>query len=427
MESDKKTDIVSVSVIIPVYNRQTFVEDCINSVLNQSLDSVEIIIVDDGSCIELKNQLESLKNKNNNIILVNQDHKGAWAARNSGIKNAHGKYVCFMDSDDYYFDETALEKLYKAANNNQALVCGGNIVNVSEGEKQEFRGYVFEKEGFHEYDIYPQLYGHTRYIYSREFLINNEIEYYPLKRFEDPPFVVEALIQAKKYYAITDVVYCCRQYKRKRIYDYDTICDIARGIYYSYSLCKKFDLKYETVLNLGVEGAINSIIAEVLYYHAIDNNKLNDILFKINDIHSQIFKKNLSILQNEEDSQLWVKDSLEALVKIDNANKIIMYGAGFVARKLLDSGLVSKVKIERIAVSQKNNITNMLGLQIINIEECRNSSNLIIIAVNRDKSDDMIKRLKELNCDNYCIVDDKCIRLGQYLNEYRLNKTLSEG
>lgn len=93
-----------VSVIIPTYNRALFIEECLNSVLNQTYRPIELLVVDDGSTDDTERITQKFKkNKETSdfqVILLRQKNKGAPAARNKGIKNASGSFIQFLDSDD---------------------------------------------------------------------------------------------------------------------------------------------------------------------------------------------------------------------------------------------------------------------------------------------------------------------------------------
>ncbi|NLE01600.1 MAG: glycosyltransferase family 2 protein [Fibrobacter sp.] len=88
---------VQFSIVIPVYNRSTLIVETIDSVLKQSFNNYEIIIINDGSN---DNTLQVLSQFNNKILLINQENQGAEIARNAGVKIASGEYVVFLDSDD---------------------------------------------------------------------------------------------------------------------------------------------------------------------------------------------------------------------------------------------------------------------------------------------------------------------------------------
>ncbi len=104
--------MVKVSVIIPFYNVEKYLSNTLSSVLAQEFENLEVILINDGST----DQSESIANKfvdsNKNITLFSQDNKGVGAARNAGIQNANGKYLLFLDSDDY-LEVKAIETLFK--------------------------------------------------------------------------------------------------------------------------------------------------------------------------------------------------------------------------------------------------------------------------------------------------------------------------
>lgn len=103
-----------VSVIIPVYNVEQYLEQCLDSIVNQTLKEIEIIIVDDGSTDGSGEIVDKYKEKYTNVVAIHKEHKGPGAARNLGMACAQGEYLYFMDSDDC-LDINALKMLYQEA------------------------------------------------------------------------------------------------------------------------------------------------------------------------------------------------------------------------------------------------------------------------------------------------------------------------
>ena len=89
------------SVIIPVYNVEPYLEQCLDSVINQTYKNLEIICINDGSTDNSLKILEKYQKKDNRIKLINQKNKGLSEARNAGLDVAKGEYIAFVDSDDY--------------------------------------------------------------------------------------------------------------------------------------------------------------------------------------------------------------------------------------------------------------------------------------------------------------------------------------
>lgn len=110
------------SIIIPTYNRATLLPETIKSVQNQTYTKWECIVVDDGSTDNTKEIVESLIQNDNRIKYVYQENAERSAARNNGIRNSSGDYICFLDSDDHYFSDH-LEKLNHFINQQNEKIC----------------------------------------------------------------------------------------------------------------------------------------------------------------------------------------------------------------------------------------------------------------------------------------------------------------
>ena len=108
------------TVVIPAYNREHVIARAINSVLNQTFQNFEIVVVDDGSKDNTRKVVESIHDSR--VRYVWQENKGATAARNTGVKNAQGDYVSFLDSDDEWFN-TMLEKQYELYQSDHNIGC----------------------------------------------------------------------------------------------------------------------------------------------------------------------------------------------------------------------------------------------------------------------------------------------------------------
>lgn len=118
-----------VSVLIPVYNVEDYLERCLDSVLNQTLTQIEVICVNDGSTDRSPEILKEYQENDSRIVIVNKQNGGLPSARNAGIEKARGEYVGFVDSDDYV-QPNMFEKLYKTAKaeKSDVVICGANIL-----------------------------------------------------------------------------------------------------------------------------------------------------------------------------------------------------------------------------------------------------------------------------------------------------------
>ncbi len=209
---------MKISVIIPVYNVEKYLRDCLDSVINQTLKEIEIICINDGSTDDSGKIIDEYAKKDERIKVIHKKNEGVSIARNLGIKIATGKFVCFIDPDDIYPTNDILNILYDKTIENQVLICGGEFsmfFNQSKQLYQNFQssmdGYLFQKNEIIAYKNYQFDYGYHRFLYNRKFLIENNI-FFPLyKRFADPPFMVKAMILSKKFYAMHKITYAYRQ------------------------------------------------------------------------------------------------------------------------------------------------------------------------------------------------------------------------
>lgn len=136
-------DNVKVSVIIPVYNTEKYLDECLTSVQNQTLEDIEIVCVNDGSKDGSLKILEEHEKNDKRIKIINQENQGVSAARNNGLKNARGEYIMFLDSDDY-FVPYACEKEYNIAVKNKASVVEFGVRDFVDGESVDLSGINYD-------------------------------------------------------------------------------------------------------------------------------------------------------------------------------------------------------------------------------------------------------------------------------------------
>lgn len=119
-------EIKKISVIIPVYNLSEYIDECIQSVINQSYTNIEIIVVDDGSTDDSVKKISGYLNSYKNIKLIEKDNGGVSSARNCGLDNASGDYIAFVDGDDW-LDRKYFEEMMNRIEQNDASICTNNM------------------------------------------------------------------------------------------------------------------------------------------------------------------------------------------------------------------------------------------------------------------------------------------------------------
>ena len=158
-----------ISIVIPVYNVEKYIAECLESCVNQTLREIEIIAIDDGSTDKSLNILKQYSKRYEKLRIIEQDNMGVGVARNNGILASKGEFIAFMDPDDFYYSLEVLEKLYLKAKESGVGICGGSLVELREREGIVYSSnnenpFVFSREGSLEYKDYQFDYGYTRFI-----------------------------------------------------------------------------------------------------------------------------------------------------------------------------------------------------------------------------------------------------------------------
>lgn len=211
-----------ISVIIPVYNVENYLKECLDSVTNQTLNNLEILCINDGSTDNSLRILNEYASKDSRIKIINQNNKGQASARNLGIKEARGEYIAFIDSDDF-IEPTMFEKLYtKAKNDNLDIVmCKIATYDNMTGEVKDNAWYYmlgvfkdFDKDIFNHKDTkeFTCQIAVTPYnkIYKTSLLKDNDILFPEGLIFEDEKFFYDVYLRAKKVSLIDEFLYYYR-------------------------------------------------------------------------------------------------------------------------------------------------------------------------------------------------------------------------
>lgn len=176
----------AVSVVIPVYNSEKYVEKCIQSVMAQTLPDLEIIIINDGSTDESGRILRELTQKDSRIVLLEQANQGVAAARNQGVEKATGKYITFVDGDDY-LQEDYIELMYNLAEKEtlDMVICG--LTYVDEGGKELNRVVpgVYKRLENEEWTF--RVSAVCSHLYRRELWERYDVKFQSGERGEDMP------------------------------------------------------------------------------------------------------------------------------------------------------------------------------------------------------------------------------------------------
>ena len=167
---------MKVSIIVPVYNSEKYLDKCLDSLINQTLSDIEFIIVNDGSLDKSENIIKEYRKKDKRIKLINKENGGQASARNLGLKEASGEFIMFIDSDDYVSLDMC-EVAYNVAKKGYDIVCmdyyivKDGVISYANAFKDKESGKISTKEY-----LFSGA-GPCNKIYNRLFLINNKFAF----------------------------------------------------------------------------------------------------------------------------------------------------------------------------------------------------------------------------------------------------------
>ena len=221
----------TVSVVVPVYNMGKYLKECLDSVLSQTLQNIEVLCVNDGSTDDSPSILSEYAARDVRVKVVSQENQGVAVARNCALQMARGEYIAFMDPDDWYPSTDVLSSLVNAAKMHDVDIVGGSWAVYQNGVAAKQKGkYSFEAEGTISYRDYQFEYGYQRFLFRRSFLDENDLDFPLYRRYEDPPFFVRAMVVAKKFYAIPKIVYTRRKGHKDINWTEEKILDVISAL-----------------------------------------------------------------------------------------------------------------------------------------------------------------------------------------------------
>ena len=304
-----------ISVIIPVYNVENYLRECLDSITSQTVKDIEIICIDDGSTDNSPEILKEYQKKDSRIKIITKENGGQATARNLGIKEAQGEYIAFIDSDDFIESEM-LEKLYTKAkdDNLDIAMCKIATYNNQTGEIKDNVWYYmlgifrdFEKEIFNHKDTkeFTCNIAVTPYnkIYKTSLIKDNNILFPEGLIFEDEKFFYDTYLRAKRVSVIPEFLYYYRVNRKgstvdiEKENDYTDIIEISKQIRQTFKETNNYE-DYKYLLN-------NRLIHLQLARFTETSPKYREKFFNL-------LKEDLQEVLKDQD----IKDNLESDVKI---------------------------------------------------------------------------------------------------------------
>ena len=283
-----------ISIIIPVYNVERYLAQCLDSVINQTYRNLEIICVNDGTRDSSGQILEQYAQKDGRIVVIVQENQGLSGARNTGLKHVHGKYIMFVDSDDWIELETCEEAVIAAEKHNADLVMWSYVREFEHESKEKYMFWddesVFETEKVKN-QLHRRVCGllgeelrHPEYsnaietawgkLYLAEKIIGNKVEFVDTKEIgtEDALFNLYALGYIKRavylrrclnHYRKTNQGSLTKNYNEKLFERWQRLFDYMRQYIQENNLPAEYDMALDNRIALSLLGlGLNIVVAD---------------------------------------------------------------------------------------------------------------------------------------------------------------------
>lgn len=375
---------VKVSIVVPVYNVENYVEECVCSLMNQTMSEIEIVCVNDGSTDRSLSVLERLQEHDSRIKIITQKNQGLAGARNTGIKNARGSFVLFCDSDDMFKADT-VEKLYDLALKNKAEIVNfdAKCVYMREELAKEDNKDSYYQRGF-SYgtnsgkDLFTEMMNHNNFcdsaclmLIDREWLQRENLTFYNGILYEDCLFTVQCLMKAKWVYHTNEQFYIYRVREGSIMTSHSGPNNLYGRLinlhYFNKLLC-------EEELTERQEQALVEF-TRIVGYHAqrlakaMTEREIEELLGKPLTNFMKLQLEYLGVSSYQIRKSIICNDLKKVL---DNAKSIEIYGAGIRGRRLLVylqlNGYSSKIS-NFVVSTREGQAEQICGIDVKSVEE----------------------------------------------------------
>ena len=428
----------NISIIIPVYNVENYLEECLNSVLCQDYKDFEIICINDGSTDTSTDILKKYLTIDDRIKLITQDNQGLSCARNAGIKQAQGKYIYFLDSDDMLKDDKVLSYLYQKAEEYQVDMLVSDFKqwiagsNDSESDEQEI---LHEKQMRYSgimtgQQLFIKMINNNEFsnlcmllFVKREWLLKNKILFYPGILYEDILFSFKCYMSAKR------AVYVGKKFYMYRIRQTSIMNQPLKSINFkSYFICYKqilgeiYNLMPEEELFKAIQKYFYLILHNVQYIGTVLQFEDNEQALFTENLNDLLLLDSLDIDFNKYDinNQIYL-GGFNA--EIYNNESLLIYGCGVLGKVVYSylkrQGYLRKIKCFCVTELKKE-AAEFCGLPVVCIEDIKETAKdfLLIVAAKRNYQKEMCEKASERGFNKIIVID--------YKLEAMMNEVLQE-
>lgn len=235
---------IKISIIMPVYNVQDYLEEALQSIQNQTFDDYEVLMVDDGSTDASLEIMKKYSQLDTRFISYSKENKGVSQARNYALDRAHGEYVAFLDGDDL-MPKRALEAMYRTAKEHKAEIIIGKMQEFSLAKKSIYQHTknLSVKKQIDKYDediLWTMMLGNK--LYSRNLIEENKIRFESVKFSEDAIFTMSCIFKSKMICGCSKIT---NQYRKRFCWEGRSVTQMI-----SRELFEDFLYSYEKVITL---------------------------------------------------------------------------------------------------------------------------------------------------------------------------------
>lgn len=289
------------SIIVPVYNVEKYLEECVQSVLRQNFSSLEIILVDDGSTDRSGEICDELGAKSDGITVIHQENAGLSAARNTGIRNSQGEYLVFLDSDDLLY-KNSLSNLFSVIQkqgfpdfviSRRCTLKGHDIIPCQYYFQKEEMSYKDSCSIYQSLHKYPDCWlGVWIFSVRRAYCLENSLFFYDGILHEDEEWVPRLFFQTDRIGFNNEILYCNRVARAgsitatlniKREFDKLKILDLLHDEFNK----PKYADPIKTISNQRMQQIFFGVLCDAYYYK--DDIRYNTLLKEIS-LHNDYIK-----------------------------------------------------------------------------------------------------------------------------------------
>lgn len=391
----------TISVIVPVYNVEKYLEECLESICSQTLNDIDVICIDDASTDNSYNLLSELQKRYSFLrVYRNQKNMGLSYTRNVGFSYAMGKYIMYVDSDDY-LSKDCLRDLYQKAENEELDVLYFDVLEFENNQTCEKRIHKMQYavtsgvELMTQFISNQEMYGSVwSAIYRKKYLEENNIRFINGILHEDISYTFSALINAKRASCLNKIVYYYRQ-RSESILHNPNYAELSRGLVITYaSILLSWDrylfmndCKEET--NEYIGQYVDSVIAlmKSRYSHVSTDEEV--------DVITQNVFSNFNFNYEKDLIKFFQLNDIKVMQK---TMRVCVYGAGSIAHEVIRVLIACGIFVERIYVTDVDkNEAFLRNIPIVSYKEidCSNQEKNIIIATAEKAQLEIVKLLQD--------------------------------